>query len=160
MPYLSIPVKPGTTAYCAEDIDAFIVPLPEKVFYPADAVERLSPTLFMLGSLVGLPAQDETIIRYFITTGSSLRHFMRERESEFDVKLLETVMTLPFAQFIWIVEFATEAQWAGGQIAARAVIDATASLRLCPFGCFTAVLMRWSLIVRRSVLTWRRVCGR
>jgi hypothetical protein len=129
LPYLSIPSKPGSTAYCAEDIDAFIVPLPEKVFYPADAVERLSPTLFRLGGLVGLPSPDETIIRYFITTGSALRRLMRERESEFDPKLLETVMTLPFAQFIWVVEFATEAQWAGGQISARAVIDATASLR-------------------------------
>ena len=54
---------------------------------------------------------------------------MRERESEFDPKLLETVMLLPFAQFVWVVEFATEQQWAVGQIAARAVIDATASLR-------------------------------
>ena len=38
-------------------------------------------------------------------------------------------MTLPFSQFVWIVEFSTEAEWAAGQISARAVIDATASLR-------------------------------
>jgi hypothetical protein len=99
------------------------------VFYPADAVDRLAPTLFKLGSVVGLPPQDETIIRYFITTGSALRNFVRERESELDPKLLATIMTLPFAQFVWVVEFATEAQWAVGQVAARAVIDATASLR-------------------------------
>jgi hypothetical protein len=53
---------------------------------------------------------------------------MRDRESEYDPKLLEIVMLLPFAQFVWVVEFATEAEWAGGQISARAVIDATASL--------------------------------
>jgi len=137
LPYLSIPARSGSSIYSAEDIDAFIVPLPEKIFYPADAVERLAPTMFKLGSLVGLPAENETIIRYFITTGSSLRGFMRERESEYDQKLLETVMLLPFAQFVWVVEFATEAQWATGQVAARAVIDATASLReVMPFWLF------------------------
>lgn len=124
LPYLSIPIA-GGSMYCAEDIDAFIVGLPEKVFYPADAVDRLAPTLFKL-PVAELPKEDETIIRYFMTTGSGLRRFMRSRESEFDPKLLEIVMKLPFAQFVWIVEFATESEWAGGQISGRAVIDATA----------------------------------
>jgi hypothetical protein len=124
LPYLSIPVA-GGTSYSVEDIDSFIVALPEKVFYPADAVDRLAPTLFKL-PVDGLPSENETIIRYFMTSGSKLRRFMRERESEFDPKLLEAVMKLPFAQFVWIVEFATEAEWAKNQIAARAVIDATA----------------------------------
>jgi hypothetical protein len=128
LPYLSIPVA-GGTLYSATDIDAFIVALPEKVFYPADAVDQLAPTLFKLGAVVDLPKQDETIIRYFITTGSALRSFVRERESEFDPRLLQAIMTLPFSQFVWIVEFSTEAEWAAGQISARAVIDATASLR-------------------------------
>jgi hypothetical protein len=127
LPYLSVP-KTGGTHYAAEDIDAFLVALPEKVFYPADAVDRLPPALFRFGPLLGLPTADRTIIRYFITTGSALRGFVRERESEFDPKLVKIIMTLPFAQFLWIVEFATEDQWAVGQVAARAVIDATASL--------------------------------
>ncbi len=130
LPYLPIPTKSGSSSsYSADDIDAFIVALPEKVFYPADAVDRLAPTLFRLGRILKLPPEDETIIRYFITTGSALRRFMRDRASEFDPKLLQAVMAIPFAQFLWIVEFATEAQWASGQIAARAVLDATASLR-------------------------------
>jgi len=62
---------------------------------------------------------------------------MRKRESEFDPKLLKTVMTLPFAQFIWVVELATAEDWATGQISARAVLDATASLReVKPFWLF------------------------
>lgn len=147
LPYIPIPVT-GGTPYSGEDIDAFIVALPEKVFYPADAVDRLAPTLFKLGALVGLPPQDETIIRYFITTGSALRHFVRERESEFDPKLVATIMTLPFAQFIWVVEFATEKQWAAGQIAARAVIDATASLR--------EVMPLWLMHGRTDALVFNR----
>jgi hypothetical protein len=128
LPYLSIPLR-GGAGYSAEDIDAFIVALPEKVFYPADAIDKLAPTLFKLGAVVGLPPKDKTIIRYFITTGSAFRHFVREKGSEFDPKLISTIMALPFAQFVWIVEFATEDQWAVGQVEARAVIDATASLR-------------------------------
>jgi hypothetical protein len=130
LPYIPIPVSAGTGApYSTEDIDAFIVALPEKIFYPADAVDRLAPALFRLGSVVGLPPKDQTIIRYFITTGSALRRFVRDHESEFDPKLIQTTMALPFAQFVWVVEFATESEWAAGQIAARAVVDATASLR-------------------------------
>jgi hypothetical protein len=137
LPYLSIPMQ-GGPVYSAEDIDAFIVALPEKIFYPADAVDRLSPTLFRLGALLGgLPSKDETIIRYFITTGSALRRFIRNRESEFDPKLVELIMTLPFAQFVWIVEIATADDWANGGISARAVLDATASLReVMPFWLF------------------------
>ena len=136
LPYRPVPVR-GGPGYSAQDVDAFIVALPEKIFYPADAVDRLAPTLFKLGSLLGLPPKNKTVLRYFITTGSALRSFMRKRESEFDPKLLKTVMTLPFAQFVWIVEVATASDWAKGYISARAVLDATASLReVMPFWLF------------------------
>jgi hypothetical protein len=126
LPYLSIPASGGS--YSVKDIDSFIVALPEKVFYPADAFDTLVPKMFKLGSVVQLPPENETIVRYFVTTGSAFRRFIRGHESEFDPQLVATVMKLPFAQFLWIVEFATEAQWAINQISARAVIDATASL--------------------------------
>ena len=90
--------------------------------------------IFKLGTIVDLPPADKTIIRYFITTGSALRRFVRDRESEFDPQLLAMIMKLPFAQFIWVVEFATETQWSLGKIEARAVVDATASIRdIMPF---------------------------
>lgn len=131
LPYLSIPANCSTTPtqYGAEDIDAFIVPLPEKVHYPADAVDILAASLRSLSGLIELPEQDNTIVRYFITTGSAFRRFVRDKVSEFDRKLLKVTMTLPFAQFLWVVEYSTPAEWAAGQIAARAVIDATASIR-------------------------------
>lgn len=130
LPYLPVPIVPGENAkYSCSDIDSFIVPLPEKVFYPADAVDRLAPTIFKFDPVVKLPSIEESVVRYFITTGSAFRNFVRERSSEFDPKLIEVVMSLPFAQFVWIVEIATREQWATGQISARAVLDATASLR-------------------------------
>lgn len=137
LPYLTVG-KTGAAPYAISNIDSFIVALPEKVFYPADAVDRLAPTLFKLAPLLGgLPPENEVILRYFITTGSALRRFVRSRESEFDPKLTETIMTLPFAQFVWIVEIASANDWAKGQISARAVLDATASLReVMPFWLF------------------------
>ena len=130
LPYLSVPIAPdGSAPYSAADIDSFIVALPEKVFYPADAVDRLSATIFKFGSAIGLPPQNDSVIRYLITTGSALRHFVRNRESEFDPKLIEIVMSLPFAQFVWVVEIARQSEWATNQISARAILDATASLR-------------------------------
>ena len=127
LPYLSLPVEDPTARRTAQDIDTFIVALPEKVFYSAEAVDRVVLTLFSLAPLISLPPKAGTIARYFIATGSGLRRFMRERESEFDPKLLHMAMTLPFAQYVWIVELATEDDWAKGQISVRAVIDATAS---------------------------------
>jgi len=131
LPYLSIPIKDDTPKYkyCAKDIDSFIVALPEKVFYPADAVDRLAPTLYMFSPIIELPPKNSTIVRYFITTGSGFRRFVRQRASEFDGDLLKICMTLPFAQFLWIIEYSTDNEWAKGQISARAVVDATASLR-------------------------------
>ena len=140
LPYRSIPLSAPGAPYSAEDIDTFIVALPEKIFYPADAVDRLAPTLFKLGAVIGLPPETDTILRYFITTGSAFRRFVRKRESEYDVKLVEAVMTLPFAQFVWVVEFATQVQWDTHLVAARAVIDATASLRdIMPLWLFHSV---------------------
>lgn len=130
LPYLPVPVAPEESApYSAEDIDSFIVALPEKIFYPADAVDRISSTLFKYIKAIGLPQQNGTVIRYFVTTSSALRHFVRNRSSEFDPKLIEIVMSLPFAQFVWVVEIAQQAEWAKGQISARAILDATASVR-------------------------------
>jgi hypothetical protein len=131
LPYLSIPVSPaGGVPYSAQDIDTFIVPLPEKIYYAADAVDRLAPELFRLAPLFpDLPPRDECIIRYFVTTASALREFVQKRESEFPTDLLTSLMRLPLTQFVWIIEFATAAQWAIGRVGARAIIDATASIR-------------------------------
>ncbi|MGZ3240476.1 MAG: hypothetical protein ACXWJK_08860 [Burkholderiaceae bacterium] len=129
LPYCNIPVNKAQDAkYSAQDIDGFIVALPEKVFYPADAVDKLATSLYRLQKYVSLPPQNEAVIRYFITTGSSLRSFMRDHVTEFDSNLVATIMSLPLAQFVWIVEYATHDEWQKNQISARAIVDATASL--------------------------------
>ena len=129
LPYLPIS-DTGVEPYGIQDIDSFIVPLPEKIHYPADAVDRLGPTLFKAADLLGieLPKPEESIIRYFITTGSTFRQFVRKHASEHSPKLLELAMNLPFAQFVWVVEISTKEAWDSNKVVARALIDATASV--------------------------------
>jgi hypothetical protein len=131
LPYLAIPtdmaLKGPDDPYTAEDIDAFIVALPEGVYYPANAIAQVVPKLISFKpSLVG-GGNADLVVRYFITTGAAFRRFTRSCESGTDPQLLREIMNIPFAQFVWVVELADEAQWASGQVALRAVIDATAS---------------------------------
>lgn len=130
LPYQSISANGSKrkSPYDVEDIDAFIVPLPEKMHYPADAIDILASSLRRLPPMIALPEEKDTVVRYFITTGSAYRRFVRDHLSEFDPELVKIAMTLPFAQFLWIVEYATSNEWAESHITARAIIDATASV--------------------------------
>ena len=129
LPYLMVGDGTGSE-YTLADIDSFLVPLPEKIFYPAEAVDELGPTIDLFGAYMGgLPDRSTSILRYFVTTGSAYRKFVREHASEFDPKLMQVIMELPFAQFVWVVEIATAEDWDGGQVSARAILDATASVK-------------------------------
>ena len=115
--------------YGAQDFEAFIVPLPEKIFYPAAAME--SGSQFLYSKLKGrfiLPEEDRLLRRYFITTISAFRRYARKNQSSMGSELVNLLMRLDTAQFIWVVEYASDEQWDRGHIAARAIIDATASL--------------------------------
>ena len=90
----------GNAGYLVDDISAFIVALPEKIFYPAAAVDEFATRLLGLPPMVGLPKQADAVIRYFVTTGATLRREMRRYSSQFDVKLLDVVMKLPMRQFV------------------------------------------------------------
>ena len=57
-----------------------------------------------------------------------LRRFARQNESQLGDVLVGILMRLQTSQFVWVVEYASEEQWSRGQIGARAILDATASL--------------------------------
>ena len=52
---------------------------------------------------------------------------MHENRSQFDPQLVSVVMELALPQFVWVIEISSVDQWTNGQVATRAVIDATAS---------------------------------
>ena len=148
LPYISIPTADAGIPYCTGDIDEFIVPFPEKLFYPPQAVERLVPILLAFDKFLGLPKQEECVVRYFVTTGAALRYFVREQYSGLDPKLLHAVMELPLTQFVWIVEFSTSDQWQTRRVTARAIIDGTAS--------FTERLPLWLFHTTKKALIFNR----
>ena len=115
--------------YTAEDFNAFIVPLPEKIYYPAHAIELFSSkTLYLsLKSILGLPDEKDLLRHYFITTISALRRYARKHQSQMGDELVNLLMRLKTAQYIWVVEFASVSQWVRGHIAGRVIVDATAS---------------------------------
>ena len=133
LPYNTVPLhSTGTLAaspsYTADSFDAFIVALPDKIYYPAAAIEDYSKTVEgSLARLSGPEAEPLQLRRYFITTISKLREHAREYHSQLGDTLVGLMMHLETAQFVWVVEYCSVAQWEAGRVAARALVDATAS---------------------------------
>ena len=128
--FLCIPPssEPGAPPYTADDFSSFIVPLPDKVYYPADAVEDFSKRIQSWLIRWRTPDQEPLQLRrYFITTVSRLREYAREHHTHLGDSLLDLTMHLETAKYVWIIEYCSAAQWQAGQVAARAIVDATAS---------------------------------
>ena len=134
LPYRSVPASATSTLtsvdgdYSGEQFDRFIVALPEKIHFSAGAVGALSNRLALAlvnGQRVA-PA-NVRIRRYFMTTVSALREEVRAQASSMGDMLTGLFMRLNSAQYIWVVEFCGRGQWDRGAVAARAIVDATAS---------------------------------
>ena len=133
LPYVTVPVDEGATDgaepdYTTENSHSFIVALPEKVGYPADAMAKYTHVVeSKLLRGMGCEAESMRLHRYFMTTISGLRRYARNNESQLGETLVELLMLLDTAQFVWVLEFSSVEQWAGGQVAARGIVDASAS---------------------------------
>lgn len=133
LPYATVPLnspstEPGTPSYTAECFSSFIVPLPDKVYYPADAIEAFSLKVeSWLSSRRTSDQEPLQLRRYFITTVSKLREHARHYHTYLGDNLVNLTMHLETAKYVWIIEYCSVAQWQVGQVAARAIVDATAS---------------------------------
>lgn len=128
LPYRVIPrVTLDEEEYGIEDISAFIVPLPDKVYYPADCVDTLAVLLATEEHLGFNPPFGEPIVRYFLTTAAHLRSFIHEHRSQLDPELVSIAMQLTLPQFVWLIEIASMEQFKNATVEARVVVDATAS---------------------------------
>ena len=135
LPYATVPLESnGVTTesptYAADLFTSFIVALPDKIFYPAEAVEVLSQRIKELFEAVRGPDQKPLELqRYFITTIARLRKHARDYQTLLGDSLAGLIMHLDTAQFVWIIEYGSVAQWNEQKVAARAIVDATASPR-------------------------------
>ena len=171
-PYCSVGIdhaKPGIDIehYTVEDFDTFIVPLPEKIYYSARAIETfsLSPLYRSLGAVLNLHEEDNLLRRYFITTVSALRRYARKNRLQLGKELTNLYMHLRTTQFVWVLEYTSEEQWRDGKIAARAVLDASASpmdkqpVWMCHNLEIALVLNRGSELQRSRVVQLGRPTG-
>ncbi|WP_144141038.1 hypothetical protein [Paraburkholderia sp. BCC1884] len=134
-----------------EDIDAILVPLPEKIFYPASSVRDVASHARTLFKELVFPPKNGGIKRYYVTTTAALRRHFRDKAVSFDPKMVQAVMEMPMAQFVWVVEYSSDEQWQQGEVAVTIVLDATASVRDNePF---------WLAFDSKTALLWRERKG-
>lgn len=133
LPYRSVPPTPPrepsvSDSYTGAEFDSFIVVLPEKVHFPADAVDALSPHLASaLKKGFEVEERGVQIRRYFMTTVSELRGHARDYESQMGTVLVRLLMELESAHYVWVIEFCSQDQWDHGHVTARVIVDASAS---------------------------------
>ena len=133
LPYATVQLhspssRAGQPRYSVDSITSFIVALPDKIYYPADAVEILSSKVERYFARLREPDQEPLELRrYFITTVSKLREYTRNYHSQLGDSLVRLMMRLDTAQYVWVIEYCSVAQWQSGHVAARAFVDATAS---------------------------------
>ena len=128
LPYVHVglaePLAPAD--YCVKHIEAFIVPLPDKIFYPAlgvyEMIEKAPESLDL-----NFPPCTDRITRYYITTAAALHREFLLNSMSYDPRLVAAMTGVPMAQFVWVIEYATSEQWQRREVAVRVVLDATAT---------------------------------
>lgn len=128
-PYMPVPrMTTPDRPYLADAIDAFIVPLPEKMFLPASAVIELGQSLVdaPVERFEELEQTAELVIRPFLTTAAAWRRHLRKMVSNLPHEFSQAALELTLPQFVWIVEYASSQQWRDGEVQARMLLDATA----------------------------------
>jgi hypothetical protein len=137
-PYLDVPKIAGPDdPYGTDAFDAFIVPLPEKMFLPASAVAELSHSIVTdpIEHFEELESEAHLIVRHFLTTTAAWHRHLRKTIKEYPHEFSQAALDLTLPQFLWIVEYSTPAQWHSGRVQARMVLDATAGTHE-PFPAF------------------------
>ena len=84
LPYVTVPVDQGASDgaepdYSTENFESFIVALPEKVGYPAEAMAEYAGVVEsrLLIRVMGCEPESVSLHRYFMTTISGLRRYAR-----------------------------------------------------------------------------------
>lgn len=137
--------------YRIADIDAFIVPLPEKIFFPGEAVEERIEDLLRNGILdLDFSFLTSPVVRYFVTTSASLKRYFNETKSQFPPDLYTALIELVLPQFVWVAELANLDDWKHKRFNSLMIFDATASA-LEPLPYFVLMDQKKALIFDRAI---------
>jgi hypothetical protein len=95
-------------SYSIGDVQSFVVPLPEKVFLPAEGFDKVATTILESSragyrALSKLIASETPLLRLFLTTGKSFKKRLSERGMG-HATAQEVYRNLPLPHFIWVCE--------------------------------------------------------
>ncbi len=126
-PYQSLHRSGGVapdSVYKFSQIDSFVVPLPEKVFLPAESVQEAALKVFKNYRAQSPTFSGNTLVmRTFLTTVRSFKRHLRDRGmGHADVE--ETYRNLPLPHFIWVCEFGLHGEYPD-KIRGEIIWDAT-----------------------------------
>jgi hypothetical protein len=126
--------KTGGDGYCSEfnveDIDSFVVPLYEKIYFSAEYVEStveavLNDNTFGINALSKLIRKENIIKRIFLTSSKSYKAQRRKQDLPFN--LSSAYCTLDMPKFIWVCELSVNEFYQKGEIVGEIIFDATAN---------------------------------
>ncbi len=135
LPYQKL-LKTGLpqNGYCSainfDEIDSFVVPLYEKIYFSAEYVDSLVNAVlshpdFGINALSKLIRVENVIRRIFLTSSKSFKLKRRRDNLPFDLSLVYSEMNMP--KFIWVCELSNEELYPKGEIAGEIIFDATAN---------------------------------
>jgi len=112
------------------DIDAFVVPLYEKIYLSAEHIEKLAMavldhTQYGLGQLSPGILSADLVVRIYLTTSKSYKCYRHEHP--IPNELHQLYLQLPMPKFVWICELSTRDLYPAGKILGEILWDATAS---------------------------------
>jgi len=108
--------RAGDSKFKWSEIEEFIVPLPERVFLPAEQA-RIAIEFILKNKYVGISAQSpllagkNLVLRLFLTTSKSLKRGLSSRGMG-SVIVQQVYRRLPMPHFIWVCEIAEYSEYA------------------------------------------------
>ena len=116
--------------YKMSDIDAFVVPLYEKIYLSAEYIERLAAVVlshrqYGLARLSPGLAPADLVFRIFLTSSKSYKCFRHDHPISNQISQL--YLQLPMPKFIWVCELSTKALYPKEKVVGEILWDATAS---------------------------------
>jgi len=118
------------STYNMANIDAFVVPLHDKIHLSAEHVEKLTVAIlenpqYGLKSLCPGIAGQDIVVRVFLTSSKSYKEYRRAEQVTGGINQL--YLQLPMPRFIWVSELSTRALYPHGKVVGEIIWDSTAN---------------------------------
>lgn len=110
--------------YNINDIDAFVVPLYEKMYLNAENVLKFYPFI-VKNSFLSIP-KDTLVARVYMTSSKSYKREIHSHKN-LPLNMLKAQLELPMPKFVWIIELSTPVQYDLQMVDYRWIIDSTAN---------------------------------